>query len=139
MIQLLGHAVIWGCCGLLVECFFTGINSVITGNNKATSTTYLWMFPIYSSAGFAFELIKLHLHPPALVAVLLYTPLSYIFEFAYGWLLFKLLGECPWKYKDTRWSVLGLVRLDYWPLWAALALAWHYFNPWLLNAIHLPI
>jgi uncharacterized membrane protein len=41
-------------------------------------------------------------------------------EFAAGGLIRLATGVCPWDYGNNPLSVLGLIRLDYAPLWAAL-------------------
>jgi uncharacterized membrane protein len=43
-------------------------------------------------------------------------------EYASGRLLRALIGHAPWDYGDARFAVDGLVRLDYFPLWAAYGL-----------------
>lgn len=43
-------------------------------------------------------------------------------EYASGRLLRRFVGHVPWRYADARFSVDGLVRLDYLPLWAAFGL-----------------
>lgn len=46
----------FGCLGLLIEVFFTGVhNLVVLRDKNATSKTYLWMFPIYGLGGIALE------------------------------------------------------------------------------------
>lgn len=44
-------------------------------------------------------------------------------EYASGWVLRKVRGEAPWDYTYARWHVDGLIRPDYFPMWAALGLA----------------
>jgi hypothetical protein len=46
-----------------------------------------------------------------------YTVCIFIIEYATGSLLKKLLGVCPWDYGKRRFSVKGLIRLDYAPAW----------------------
>jgi uncharacterized membrane protein len=43
-------------------------------------------------------------------------------EFLTGGLLRLITGACPWDYGSGALSVMGLIRLDYAPLWAVLGL-----------------
>lgn len=43
-------------------------------------------------------------------------------EYASGLLLRGFVGHVPWNYGDARFSVDGLIRIDYFPLWAAFGL-----------------
>jgi hypothetical protein len=43
-------------------------------------------------------------------------------EYASGRVLRRLLGEAPWDYSHARYHLHGLVRADYFPLWAAAGL-----------------
>lgn len=43
-------------------------------------------------------------------------------EYASGRVLRRLVGSAPWDYGRGRFSVDGLVRLDYLPLWASFGL-----------------
>lgn len=50
----------------------------------------------------------------------LYSVTIFLVEFAAGGLIRLATGVCPWDYGNNPLSVLGLIRLDYAPLWAAL-------------------
>lgn len=43
-------------------------------------------------------------------------------EYASGRVLRRLVGQAPWDYTGARWTVDGLVRLDYLPLWGVFGL-----------------
>jgi hypothetical protein len=43
-------------------------------------------------------------------------------EYLSGQLLRRLVGRAPWDYSHARWQLDGLVRFDYFPLWAAAGL-----------------
>jgi hypothetical protein len=43
-------------------------------------------------------------------------------EYASGRLLRRFVGHVPWSYEGARFSVDGLARIDYFPLWAAFGL-----------------
>jgi hypothetical protein len=44
-------------------------------------------------------------------------------EYSTGRVLRHVLGDAPWDYTYARRHVHGLIRPDYFPLWAALGLA----------------
>jgi uncharacterized membrane protein len=49
-------------------------------------------------------------------------------EYASGRVLRRLLGAAPWDYGRRRFAVDGLIRLDYFPLWAAFGLGLERFH-----------
>jgi len=76
------------------------------------------MFPIYALAYPALSLLyPLIGHQPWPLRGAAYLVLLYAVEYASGWLLRKTTGACPWDYGQARWSVSGLIRLDYAPAW----------------------
>lgn len=114
---------VYGILGWCAEILWTGICSFFAGDSTLAAKTYLWMFPIYGLAAFA---------EPAFLALRRYCPLwqrcgvyilgIFTVEFLTGGLLRLATGVCPWDYGSGALSVLGLVRLDYAPLWAMLGL-----------------
>ena len=86
-----------------------------------TAKTYLWMFPIYGAAAFASPLfLAVRKSCPLWQRLGLYSVTIFLVEFAAGGLIRLATGVCPWDYGNNPLSVLGLIRLDYAPLWAAL-------------------
>ena len=53
-----------------------------------------------------------------------YAVLIMIFELLTGLILRKTIGAAPWEqeYRGNKWAVMDLVRLDFFPAWAAGAL-----------------
>lgn len=125
MLELLQRVFSYGCLGLLVEVFFTGAVSLYRRNWRATSQTYLWMLPIYGLGGVALEAVQNTLQWHWVAMAFVYVPLIFAFEFVSGWILKKLIGRCPWDYGNSRYSVMGLIRLDYAPFWLLVALIFH--------------
>jgi uncharacterized membrane protein len=125
-LEVLHQFLAYGCLGMLLEVFFTGIGSLLHKNWRATCQTYLWMLPIYGLAGLALQGIHLsllwHWFPLAFV----YLVTIYAIEFTSGWLLEKLIGRCPWHYGLSAWTPLGLINLRYAPFWFILGC---FFNP----------
>jgi len=114
---------VYGCVGILVEFFFTGIASVLKRNWKATGYSYLWMLPIYGFTALALEALSESLPWPFYLKALLYVPVIYGVEALSGWTLQRLIGTIPWDYGKSRYTPLGLINLRYAPFWLMLALA----------------
>ena len=54
-------------------------------------------------------------------------------EYVSGRLFRRLLGWAPWDYGRARFAVDGLIRLDYFPLWAAFGLGLERVHDWLVG------
>jgi hypothetical protein len=126
-VDALGHAertALLACVGVAAEVVFTALTSP-AGGRRMIGHSYLWMFPVYALLypGFLF-LLPLVGTWPWLARAALYAALIMLGELATGLVLRAALGEAPWEatYRGKRWCVLGLVRLDYFPAWAAGAL-----------------
>ncbi len=111
----------FGVLGWCIEILWTGLQSLLAGDGALTAKTYLWMFPIYGLAAFAAPFcLLLRRYCPLWQRLGLYCFTIFLVEFGTGALLRLLVGVCPWDYGQTPLSLLGLIRLDYAPLWAAL-------------------
>jgi uncharacterized membrane protein len=110
-----------GLTGWCMEIVFTSIKPALNGDFHLWGQTSLWMFPIY---GMAVLLVPLHRYLtdwPVICRAAVYAVVIMCGEFLTGSLL-TALGVCPWDYSDATYSVLGVVRLDYFPFWAAAGL-----------------
>jgi uncharacterized membrane protein len=124
---------IYGLLGLAAEVLFTGAGAGLLRRDRSlTGHSYVWMLPIYGAGGLGLEA----LHGRLLAAGvawwargLVYLAFIYALEYASGWLLRRVLGRCPWDYGRGRFSVHGLVRLDYAPAWFALGLLFERVRP----------
>ncbi|WP_141588073.1 MULTISPECIES: hypothetical protein [unclassified Myxococcus] len=120
---MLSRFLVYGCVGWVLEVMFTGTGAALKKDRNATARTYLWMHPIYGGTALALEEVSARLKPlPRPLRALVYTGLIFGAEYGTGWLLKRLLGRCPWDYAPHRWSVHGLIRLDYAPAWYLTAL-----------------
>jgi hypothetical protein len=83
------------------------------------------MLPLYALVQPLFEPVHdaLRDRVPLLVRGGVYGAGFMCMEYAGGRLLRRFRGEAPWDYSHTRFHVHGLVRVDYFPLWAAAGLA----------------
>jgi len=144
LLDILQRVVAFGSLGMLVENFYTGISSLKKKHWDAPCRTYLWMFFIYGAGGLLLEKLHDWLTLNHFLAALLFTVVIFTIEFSAGWLIERLTGKCPWKYVDDsgvkvhKRSIMGLIRLDYAPLWYGLALAFDLYSDrikHILNAI----
>jgi uncharacterized membrane protein len=127
-----GRYLIYGCLGWALESLFTGARSLADGDRHATSTSYLWMHPIYGLTGLALEWLEGRIRTWSRPArAFAYLGAIYAAEYGSGALLRRALGRCPWDYGRAGVNVHGLIRLDYAPAWYAVGLAFEPVHSWL--------
>jgi uncharacterized membrane protein len=120
----LGRFAAYGLLGWCAEVLFTGIHGYVRDrDNRLPSRSSIWMFPIYGLLSPLYE--PLHdavrnLPVPARATVYAFGLMGV--EYSSGVVLRRLLGQAPWDYSDARRHINGLVRPDYFPLWAAFGL-----------------
>lgn len=122
MLILLEKAVIYGCLGLLIEVFFTGISSLIRKHWDATCKTYLWMGPIYGVTALILEAVSDAITWPFYLKAFIYVPIIYGAEGLSAWVLKSIIGRVPWDYGLSHWTPMGFVNFSYLPFWLILAL-----------------
>lgn len=114
---------LYGMMGWSIEIVWTGMGSVLRRDPRLAARTYLWMFPIYGLAAPVLEpvheAVAGFIWP---VRGLVWVLVIFTIEYAMGWMLRSATGTCPWDYAGTRFSVDGLIRLDYAPAWFVLGL-----------------
>lgn len=113
----------YGFCGICMEVLWTGLGALYNGDLKLSAFTYVWMIPIY---GFAMFLEVVHnsiKNMPFFIRGGVYAILILTVEYFSGMLLKILIGDCPWNYSNSVFSVNGLIRLDYFPVWFVVGLA----------------
>jgi uncharacterized membrane protein len=111
----------WGVHGVFVEVVFTAIwELVAVGNPRLMGQSSLWSFLIYGlGAFFGAELLRemmIARRVPLWARCLLYLPMTYCWEFLTGAVL-RLFGACPWDYSQFDYDVMGLITMEYAPLW----------------------
>ncbi|WP_434735227.1 putative ABC transporter permease [Clostridium sp.] len=109
--------IIYGLLGWCTEIVWTGFGSLLQGNLKLTAFTYIWMFPIY---GMAILLEPIHdriRHWPVVLRGGVYTLVIFFMEYSTGHLIKLLIGACPWNYGSCPYSIGGIIRLDFIPVW----------------------
>lgn len=104
-----------------MEIFWTGLHSFIKKDYRLVSTTSVWMFFIYGMVVWLEPVCELLSHYPVFARGGVYVLCIFGVEYMTGGLL-KRLNMCPWDYSGSRYSVNGVIRLDYAPVWFAAGL-----------------
>jgi uncharacterized membrane protein len=121
----LGRFAAYGLLGWCAEVLFTGIHDYVRDrDNRLPSRSSIWMFPVYGLLSPLYEPLHDAVRDlPVPVRATAYALGLMGVEYSTGSALRRLLGEAPWDYSDARLHFNGLVRPDYFPLWAAFGLA----------------
>ena len=106
--------------GYATEVMFTAAwEFVVNINWKFPGNSSVWSFFIYGICSIFIERLYLRLKEkgvPLLIRGLIYTAASYSFEFTTGFIL-RQFDACPWDYTPFDGDFMGLVTLEYLPLW----------------------
>ena len=116
---------IFGIIGWSMEVLWTGLGSLIRRDFRATSTTSIWMFFVYGSAAFFTPLIELIYPLPMLLRGGIYALCIFVVEYIVG-MAMRRFDVCPWDYSTSKYSVQGIIRLDYAPVWFGVGLIFEY-------------
>jgi uncharacterized membrane protein len=109
--------VAYGLMGWAIDSLYV---SAHTGRRRPSSPLNI---PVYGLAQPLFEPVHDRIrHRPAMLRAALYGAGFLGVEYVSGRILRWAVGQAPWDYGDRRLAVHGLVRLDYFPLWAAYGL-----------------
>ena len=122
---------IFGSLCVSLEIFFTSLKKLFSKNHPKTlqGESYFWMFYIYGSATILF-----HFFFPViqdwfiLFRLLFYGLIILLAEYIYGFILKTIISKCPWHY-SSKFSVNGLIRLDYLPIWMLVG--------WILEIVYI--
>lgn len=119
---MLMRVLLFSCIGVAFEVVFTALLEYpVKKDVRLMGYSYIWMLPIYALIPLFLGFLYPRLSPYALPARLaVYVAILLAVEYATGWLLRAATGTCPWEpnYRDKRWAVHGLIRLDFIPSWA---------------------
>lgn len=126
MVDLIINTLLFACVGVTVEVLFTAVANFRKKHDWILEGhSYVWMIAIYASAYPMFILF----YPiaeswPILIRGIIYLIIIFTIEYASGWIVRKITGECPWEkqYHGKKWIVNDLIRLDYAPAWLVFAL-----------------
>ena len=118
------RAAIYSIVGFAYEVAFSALHDLARGKPIRFRTSP-WMFPIYALIAPLYEpmhdVLRERVPPPARAAA--YGVGFLGVEYASGALLRQYRGDAPWDYSYARVHFDGLVRPDYFFLWAAAGLA----------------
>ncbi len=119
-----GRFAVYGLIGWCAEVLFTGVHDFFrTRDPRLMSRTSIWMFPVYGLMQPLYEPVHDAVRDwPLPVRATVYGLGFLAVEYASGRVLRAALGDAPWDYSDARWHIDGLIRLDYFPIWAAAGL-----------------
>lgn len=118
-ISTLGRLYIYAIHGYVTEVMFTAAwEFVVNMNWKFPGNTSVWSLFIYGLSTLLIEKLYLLLkdRAPLLVRALIYTVWTYCWEFCTGYVL-RHFDACPWDYTPFEGDFMGLVTLEYAPLW----------------------
>lgn len=134
--EVLQRLTAWGCLGILIEHCFTGFKALYQHKWTAPTKSNLPIFFVYGIGGTLLELLDWSLSWNIFLKAIPMTLLIYLIEFGFGLLFKKIYGRCFWKYtrSDTdeeihRFSIMGLIRLDYVQYWYILSVFFMYVSP----------
>lgn len=105
--------------GYFTEVMFTATwEFVVSLNPKLTGVTSIWSLPIYGISTLIVEKMYLRMdgRVPLPLRGLVYLLWTYAWEFSTGFLL-RQFDACPWNYEPFDGHFMGLVTLEYAPLW----------------------
>lgn len=105
-----------GLTGWCMEIIFTSLDALRHRDKTLTGHTSIWMFPIYGCAALLAPISRLLQKKSVLTRGLTYMSLIFSTEYITGKLL-SLKGLCPWDYRNSRWNIDRVIRLDYAPYW----------------------
>ena len=120
----------WGVHGIFAEVVFTALwQFIVDGTLTLMGVSSLWSFLTYGLGTFfgAEPVRKLMLTygVPVWLRCLLYVPLVYAWEFAFG-ILLSYFHACPWDYSEFQFNVMGLITMEYAPVWLLAGVYFEY-------------
>jgi len=122
--EIWARAFIYMIAGVAGEVVFTAIERFIQKHDKhLEGHTQLWVMPLYALVGvFVFEKIHYYLMDYNIfLRFCAYAFVALFCEFVAGFFDKQLTGIIPWEYKG-RFSVLGYIKLTYFPFWGIMGL-----------------
>jgi len=117
--SLLGRLYVYAIHGYVMEVMFTAAwEFVVNVNWKFPGHTSVWSLFIYGMSGLMMERIYLCIKDtvPLLLRGFIYTIWAYCWEFTTGYIL-RHFNACPWDYTTFDADFMGLITLEYAPLW----------------------
>ena len=116
---------LFGVIGWCLEIIWTGFGSLSRGDFSLSAKTSVWMFFIYGCGAFFQPVISSIIRYPLLARGLIYVLAIFAVEFILGYIMTQL-DVCPWDYSSAKLNIMGLIRLDYAPLWFIVGILFEY-------------
>ena len=126
--------ILCGLVGWIAELILTGLRDPFKNKRfSLTSTTYLWMFPIYGLLAFVYPPLRDILGSnPWYIRGLVYMLVFYMVEYATGWILLKVTGDYVWRY-TSKFNLNGLIQLSHVPVWFFAGLGFEKLYPYIVK------
>lgn len=118
-LSALSRFYIYAIHGFVTEILFTAAwEFVVNINWKFPGVTSLWCILIYGASFMCIEQMYLRLKDKysLFTRCIIYTAWTYLWEFSTG-LFLRQFDACPWDYTPFDGDFMGLVTLEYLPLW----------------------
>ena len=118
-VSMLMRFYIYAIHGYATEVMFTAAwEFVVNVNWKLPGTTSVWSLITYGLSTLVIEHLYFLLRDrvPLLLRAAIYTIWTYSWEFSAGYVL-RHFDACPWDYTPFDGDFMGLVTLEYAPLW----------------------
>lgn len=127
----------YGMLGFSYEIIFTSLWDFVSSNFtnfKFTGYSSIWSFFIYGTCSFCGEQVykQTRKRLSTLLRGLIYTQMAYTWEFI-GGLVLNQFSARTWDYTHYKYDVMGLIALEYAPLWFFSGLFQEYFYEYLLT------
>lgn len=119
--------VIFGLIGWCMEIVWTGFSSFLKKDYRLVSNTSIWMFFIYGMAVFLEPICDAVIDLHVIFRGGIYMLCIFAAEYLSGTAM-KRLHVCPWDYSGSQYSVNGVIRLDYAPVWFAVGLIFEFVH-----------
>ena len=128
---------VYGMLGFSYEIVFTSLFDFVTSNfTDLTFKGYssLWSFLIYGSCSFCGEQVYFYSKKRLSIFLrgLIYVQMAYTWEFIGGLILGQFSAR-TWDYTHYKYDVMGLIALEYAPLWFCSGLLQEFFYEYLLT------
>ena len=121
----------YGMLGFMYEIVFTSLCDFVYSNFtdfKFKGYSSLWSFFIYGTCSFCGEQVYFYTRKrfSRFLRGLIYIQMAFTWEF-FGGLALKQISACTWDYTHFKYDVMGLIALEYAPLWFCSGLFQEFF------------
>lgn len=132
----------YGMLGFAYEIVFTSLFDFVASNFtdfKFKGYSSIWSFFIYGTCSFCGEQVYVHIRNRLSVfwRGLIWVQMAYTWEF-FGGLVLNQFSARTWDYSHYKYDIMGLIALEYAPLWFFSGLLQEFFYEYLLSLSLLP-